>query len=70
MPRPNLLEVRYREQLQQRILHVLVDALRRLSARQDLPQAEDPINRKLYFCILDSRIRKGRRREFHPISHV
>ncbi|MEO8494150.1 MAG: hypothetical protein ABI614_03700 [Planctomycetota bacterium] len=35
-------------------MQILVIALRRLVALNDLPTSEDPINRKLYFCILEA----------------
>lgn len=54
MARPNLLEIHYHQRFEQRIVKVLIIALRRLAVLDELPQTEDPINRKLYFCVLEA----------------
>ena len=52
MGRPNLKQLNFWGKHEDRVLQVLTIALRRLARESDLPTQENPINRKLYFCIL------------------
>ena len=52
MGRPNLRNLSFWEEHERRVLQVLTIALRLLARDTDLPTRENPINRKLYFCIL------------------
>ena len=52
MGRPNLKQLNFWEKHEGRVLQVLTIALRLLARESDLPTGENPINRKLYFCIL------------------
>ena len=54
MDRPSLRQIRYWENHERRVLAVLVLALQRLAANNTLPSKEDPLNRRLYFCILEA----------------
>lgn len=52
MGRPNLKQLDFWKKHEERVLQVLTIALRLLASHRGLPTAENPINRKLYVCIL------------------
>lgn len=52
MVRPNLKRLNLWEKHERRVLQVLAIALRLLAGERDLPDGENQINRKLFFCIL------------------
>lgn len=54
MARPNLRKLDFWAKHERRVLMVLTIALQRLAEDTDLPRTENPINRRLYRCILDA----------------
>ncbi|RCS41249.1 hypothetical protein DTL42_22025 [Bremerella cremea] len=52
--RPSLLDIRYWENHERRVLEAITLALNKLSREETLPQNEDRLNRKLYFYILEA----------------
>ena len=70
MDRPSLRQIRYWENHERRILAVLVLALQRLASETPLPNNEDSLNRRLYFCILEAireLDRQGQRMTVYPM---
>jgi hypothetical protein len=52
MTRPNLKQLDFWKTHEDRVLEVLTIALRLLARQEDLPTSENPINRRLFFCML------------------